>query len=250
MRTPFIAGNWKMHTTLDSALELASEVQRLVSQVRTVEVALIPPFPFLAPLAKKLAGTRIALGAQDLHPEPKGAFTGAVSAAMLTSVGCTYAVCGHSERRAIFGDDDATVNRKVKATLGAGLVPIFCVGETKDERQGGQTIARIEAQLTGGLEGIGPEQAGALVIAYEPVWAIGTGLTATPAQAQDVHAFVREWIGRRYGDAIAAGMRIQYGGSVKPDNVDELMACPDIDGALVGGASLDASSFARIVKFQ
>lgn len=250
MRTPIMAGNWKMFTTLDEAQELASEVRRLTSQVRDVDIVLIPPFPFLAPLAKKLEGSRVALGAQDLWPEPKGAFTGAVSAPMLASVGCRYAICGHSERRAIFGDDDALVNRKVKATLGAGLLPILCVGETGDERRAGQTITRIEAQLAGGFEGISADQAATMVVAYEPVWAIGTGDTATPAQAQDVHAFVREWLGRRFGESIAQGMRIQYGGSVKPDNVDELMACKDIDGALVGGASLVAASFARIVKFE
>ncbi|GMV40243.1 MAG: triosephosphate isomerase [Myxococcales bacterium] len=250
MRTPIIAGNWKMHTTLDEALELGSEVRRLTSQVRSVEVVLIPPFPYLAPLGKRLEGSRIALGAQDLWPEPKGAFTGAVSAPMLASVGCRYALCGHSERRAIFGDGDALVNRKVKATLAAGLLPILCVGETRDERRAGQTNARIEAQLTGGLEGVSAEQAATMVVAYEPVWAIGTGDTATPGQAQDVHAFVREWLGRRFGDSVAQAMRIQYGGSVKADNVDELMACKDIDGALVGGASLVASSFARIVKFE
>jgi triosephosphate isomerase len=250
MRTPIIAGNWKMYKTLDEATELASEVRRLTSQARGVEIVLIPPFPFLASVAHKVEGSRITVGAQDLWPEPEGAFTGAVSAKMCKSVGCTYVVCGHSERRAIFGDDDALVNRKVKAALAAGLVPILCVGETKDERKAGQTEARIEAQVRLGLQGIPAEQVAGLVIAYEPVWAIGTGETASPNQAQDVHAFIREWLGSSYGDQIAGAVRIQYGGSVKPDNVDELMACPDIDGALVGGASLKAESFARIVKFE
>ena len=250
MRTPIIAGNWKMYKTLGEALELATEVRRLTSMVRDTEVVLIPPFPYLAPLAKKLEGSRIALGAQDVYPESWGAFTSAVSAPMLQSVGVRYVVCGHSERRAVFGDDDATVSRKVQATLAAGLVPILCVGETKDERRSGQTQTRIETQVRVGLSGLTPDQVAGLVIAYEPVWAIGTGDTATPSQAQDVHAFIREWLGTNVGEAVAQKVRIQYGGSVKPDNVDELMACPDIDGALVGGASLKPDSFARIVKFE
>jgi triosephosphate isomerase len=248
-RRPFIAGNWKMHLDLDGAKALASEVVRLCNQVRDRDIALIPSFPFLAPVADKLRDSRIALGAQDCHTEVKGAFTGAVSTDMLRSVGCAWVLCGHSERRHVFGDTDAVVHAKLRRVLASGMGPILCIGETQAERRGGRTTEVLRTQLTGALDGLDEVSMRKVVIAYEPVWAIGTGDTATPAQAQDAHAFVREWLANAFGDSLAKSIRIQYGGSVKADNAAELMACPDVDGALVGGASLDAGSFAQIVKF-
>jgi triosephosphate isomerase len=250
MRTPIIAGNWKMHTELSGALELASDVRRLTEQVRSVEVALIPPFPFLDAVRKRLEGSRVKLGAQDCHQEEKGAYTGAISIGMLSSVGCHYVLAGHSERRTVFGDDDQTVNQKLRSILTGGLHPILCIGETAEERTSGQTEEVIQRQLVEGLFGVTGNEMANVVIAYEPVWAIGTGETATPGQAQDVHAFIRQLLERAYDLNVSQETRIQYGGSVKPDNVDELMGCPDIDGALVGGASLKADSFTRIVKFN
>jgi len=250
MRTPIIAGNWKMHTELSGALELAADVRRLTEQVRSVEVALIPPFPFLDAVRKRLEGSRVKLGAQDCHHEEKGAYTGAISVGMLSSVGCHYVLAGHSERRTVFGDDDQTVNQKLRSILAGGLHPILCIGETAEERTSGQTEEVIQRQLVKGLSGVTGNEMANVVIAYEPVWAIGTGETATPGQAQDVHAFIRQLLERAYEQKVSQETRIQYGGSVKPDNVDELMGCPDIDGALVGGASLKADSFTRIVKFN
>ena len=250
MRTPVIAGNWKMNTVLSEALELTMEVRRLTEQARGVEIVLIPPFPFLEPIRKRLEDSKVVLGAQDCYYEDGGAFTGGVSVKMLASVGCHYVLVGHSERRAVFGDDDRTVNQKMRKVLDGGLFPILCVGETAEERRDGQTHTRIEFQLAEGLSGVSAEEMEHVVIAYEPVWAIGTGDTATPGQAQDVHALIRGWLGRTYHEGVAQATRIQYGGSVKPENVDELMGCPDIDGALVGGASLKGDSFARIVRFN
>jgi len=250
MRTPIIAGNWKMHTELSGALELASDVRRLTEQVRSVEVVLIPPFPFLDAVRKRLEGSRVKLGAQDCHHEAKGAYTGAISVGMLSSVGCHYVLAGHSERRTVFGDDDQTVNQKLRSILAGGLHPILCIGETAEERTSGRTEEVIQRQLQKGLSGVTGNEMANVVIAYEPVWAIGTGETATPGQAQDVHAFIRQLLERAYEPNVSQETRIQYGGSVKPDNVDELMGCLDIDGALVGGASLKADSFTRIVKFN
>ena len=232
------------------ALALASDVRRLTEQVRSVEVSLIPPFPFLDAVRKRLEGSRVKLGAQDCHHEEKGAYTGAVSVGMLSSVGCHYVLAGHSERRTIFGDDDRIVNHKLRSILSGGLHPILCIGETAEERSSGQTEEVIQRQLLEGLSEVTEMEMAKIVIAYEPVWAIGTGETATPSQAQDVHAFIRRLLERTYDQRVSQETRIQYGGSVKPDNVDELMGCPDIDGALVGGASLKADSFARIVKFN
>ncbi len=249
-RRPLIGGNWKCHTVLEEATRLASEVRRRVERYRDVDVVVFPPYPFLAPVARVLDGSRVALGAQDCHDRDRGAFTSAVSAPMIASVGATWVLVGHSERRRVFGDTDEIVAAKLRRALEAGLRPVLCIGETLDEREAGRTHAVLERQLDSALGGLSEEHLGRMALAYEPVWAIGTGRTATPAQAQDAHAFVREWLASRVGSAVAAAMRIQYGGSVKPGNVDELMACPDVDGALVGGASLDAEAFARIVGFR
>lgn len=240
-----------MFTTLAEATELASEIRRLTEQVRDAEIAVFPPFPFLVPVGSKLAGSRIELGAQDCYVTDKGAATGAVSAPMLHSVGCKYVLCGHSERRSIFDESDAVVATKVRRVLDSEMIPVLCVGETAEQRRSGQTTAIVGSQVKQGLGQVRvAEVPQRIVIAYEPVWAIGTGDTATPSMAQDVHAYIRETIAGIWTETVAAEMRILYGGSVKPDNVDGLMACPDIDGALVGGASLDAKSFVRIAKFE
>ncbi len=248
MRTPFVAGNWKMFTTADRARELAAAVARGVNGERGVTVAVCPPFPYLVVVAEAIRDSQVGLGAQDVYPEKEGAFTGEVSPAMLLDVGCRYVIVGHSERRHVLGESDAFINRKLKACLTAGLTAIFCVGETLAEREAGQTEAILNRQLTEGLAGVDPSLARGLVVAYEPVWAIGTGRNATPEQAQEAHAYVRGRIAELLGPALAAGLRIQYGGSVKPDNAASLMAQPDVDGALVGGASLQAESFLAIVR--
>lgn len=246
-RRPFIAGNWKMHTRLDEAVALARAVAEATrASADAVEVAVIPPACFLAPVGAALADTHVGLGAQNVHPEARGAFTGELAGAMLTDVGCRYVLCGHSERRQLFGETSAYVGAKVAAAHRAGLTPILCVGETLDERERGETEAVVTEQLLAGLEGLGAEQVAATVVAYEPVWAIGTGRNATPEQAQAVHAHLRTTLASRAGEETAAAVRIQYGGSVKPDNAAALLGQADIDGALVGGASLDADSFAAI----
>lgn len=249
MRTPVMAGNWKMHCTADEAVVLATElVERLASGVE-VEVIVSPAYPSLIPVREALAGSAIALAAQNIHWEPKGAYTGEVSAEMAKDAGCTHVIIGHSERRALFGETDASVNRKVIAALAMGLTPIVCVGETLTDREAGSTREVVLSQLDGALEGLDDEAIGQLIVAYEPVWAIGTGHTATPAQAQEVHGWIRERLASLAGYGVADSLRILYGGSVKPDNVAELMGQTDIDGALVGGASLKADSFERIVRF-
>jgi len=243
-RQPFIAGNWKMHKTLAEARALARNIRNGAAPGRRAEVALAPPYTALAAVAGELAGSDIRLAAQNAFWEKQGAYTGAISPLMLADVGCHYVILGHSERRQHFGETNHTVNLKLQAVLAAGLRVILCVGETREERESGRTIARVEEQLREGLAGLaaGPE---ALVIAYEPVWAIGTGLTATPDQAQEVHAFIRQELARLLGDG--APYRIQYGGSVTPDNAASLLAQPDIDGALVGGASLKPELFLPII---
>jgi len=243
-RLPFIAGNWKMHKTLAEATALARDIRQGAATGRRAEVALAPPYTALAAVAQELAGSDIRLAAQDAHWEKQGAYTGAISTLMLADVGCHYVIIGHSERRQHFGETNQTVNLKIKAVLAAGLKVILCVGETREERQAGHTIGRVEEQLREGLAGVsaGPES---LVIAYEPVWAIGTGLTATPDQAQEVHAFIRQELSRLLGDG--GPYRLQYGGSVTPANAAELLAQPDIDGALVGGASLKPELFLPII---
>ena len=249
MRTPIIAGNWKMFTVVEEAKALVLALKDLVKDVTNVEVVVCPPFISLQAVKDVLAGSRIGLGAQNVYWEKNGAFTGEISAPMLKSVGCTYVIIGHSERRTYFGETDETVNKRVFAALSEGLKPIVCVGETLEERESGKTFDVIKRQIVGGLANLSVEQMASVVIAYEPVWAIGTGKTATPAQAQEVHAFIRKLLNDIFGQTTAEATRIQYGGSVKPDNATELMSQPDIDGALVGGASLKADSFEKIIKF-
>jgi triosephosphate isomerase len=242
---PLIAGNWKMHKTLGEARDLAREICRGVGGRARPEVVLAPPYTALAAVAGELAGSPVRLAAQDVFWETQGALTGAISAPMLADVGCHYVIIGHSERRQLFGETDHTVNLKLKAALAAKLCPILCVGETRDERQAGQTIHRVGTQLREGLAGLTGMTGANLVIAYEPVWAIGTGLTATPLQAQEVHAFIRQELPQLIG--AGEEIRILYGGSVTPDNAATLLAQPDIDGALVGGASLKAEAFLKII---
>jgi len=248
-RRSFIAGNWKMNKTVAEATTLVRELRGLVSMVRDrVEVAVAPPFTALSPVGKALEDSNILLAGQNCHAEASGAYTGEVSAGMLKEAGCSYVILGHSERRQLFGETDDGVNRKVRAALKAGLLPIICVGETLDEREAGKTLDVVSTQLKGCLSGFSKDEGATFVIAYEPVWAIGTGKVATTRQAQEVHAHIRSLLTSLWGEATAQQVRIQYGGSVKPDNAAELLAQPDIDGALVGGASLKAADFAAIVK--
>ena len=248
-RRPLVAGNWKMNGTLEQASALARAVLQALPASGEVEVALCPPYTALAKVAELIRGTSIRLGAQNVHWEEKGAFTGEVSVPMLQEIGCHYVIVGHSERRQLFGESDSSVQKKTASVLRQGLGAIVCVGETKEVRQQKRTWGLVEQQLSLGLDGIPTEQAKAhLVIAYEPVWAIGTGLNATPVQAQEVHAQIRGWLKGRFGAELAESIRIQYGGSVKPDNAQELMAQPDVDGALVGGASLDVKQFIAIIE--
>jgi triosephosphate isomerase len=249
-RKPIIAGNWKMHMTVPEAAELIHGIIPSCKDNTDVEVVVAPPFTAILAVAVMLKETGIKVAAQNMHHEPKGAFTGEVSAGMLVDAGCEYVIIGHSERRQYFHETDESVNMKLAAALDAGLTPIVCVGETLAEREGGKAFEVIERQLVGGLRDIGPKQMEKTVLAYEPVWAIGTGKTATPAEAQEVHAFIRAWLVKTHGEGVASAVRIQYGGSVKPDNVKELMAKEDIDGALVGGASLKADSFAALVNYK
>jgi triosephosphate isomerase len=249
-RVPFIAGNWKMNKTVGEALDLVRQMKASMQDIQGVEVAVAPPFTALYAVSKELEGSFIRLAAQNLFWEEKGAFTGEVSSLMLKEVGCHYVILGHSERRQFFGDVDETVNRKIKAALGQGLKVIFCIGETLKERDGGKTFSIIERQAMGGLKDIKEEEMKRIVIAYEPVWAIGTGKTATPQQAEEVHRFIRERLERLYSRKVAEEVRIQYGGSVTPENIKGLMDQENIDGALVGGASLKADTFSKIVRFK
>jgi triosephosphate isomerase (TIM) len=248
MRRSIVAGNWKMYKTRDEALNLALGLISRVSDARSVDVVICPPFTALPAVGEILEGSGLLLGAQNMHPEPEGAYTGEIAAAMLLPLGVRYVILGHSERRQYFGEQDAYINLKVKSALAAGLVPILCVGETLQQRESGETETVVGRQLEKGLHEAGPESPNNLVIAYEPVWAIGTGVHAAPQQAQEVHAYIRARLTEFFGAEAAGHMRICYGGSVKPDNAAELMRQPDIDGALVGGASLAADDFARIVK--
>jgi triosephosphate isomerase len=249
MRTPLIAGNWKMYKTEAQAADTARRLAAAVADVTTVEVMVAPPFTALSAVSREVSGTVIRLGAQNLFWETEGAFTGEIAPGMLTAIGCTYVIVGHSERRQYFGETDETVNRRVGAALAAGLIPVFCVGETEAQRDAGETFSVLDKQVGIGLQGVSLKNPGELVVAYEPVWAIGTGKTATRQQAQDVHRHLRDWLAQRFDSETAEGIRILYGGSVKPGNASELMAMPDIDGALVGGASLDADVFSQIVRF-
>lgn len=247
MRKKFVAGNWKMYTTTAAAAQLAAEVARGVSDDR-VRVAVCPPYPYLARVADALKSSRVTLGAQNVYPEKEGAFTGEVSPGMLLDVGCQYVIVGHSERRHVLHEEDEFINRKVRAALAAGLTVILCVGEKLQEREDGHTEDILEKQLYAGLAGLLDEDLGRVVIAYEPVWAIGTGKNATPEQAQQAHAFLRGRIKAKFSARVAADLVIQYGGSVKPENAATLLSQPDVDGALVGGASLKADQFLAIVR--
>jgi triosephosphate isomerase len=249
-RIPLLAGNWKMHGTRAEAKALAGTLAASVGDVTGREVLIAPPFTALDAAREAIAGTRILLGAQNVHGADKGAYTGEISAAMLEEAGCTHVIIGHSERRQYYCETDAGVNARLGGALRARLIPIVCVGETLAEREAGTTMTVIERQVRGGLAGVDSVHHPRIVLAYEPVWAIGTGRTATPHQAQEVHLAVRNLVAELAGPVVASGVRILYGGSVKPDNIDALMAQPDIDGALVGGASLDAVAFARIVQFE
>jgi len=246
-RRPFIVGNWKMFKTISEAREAVTLLRAAVRDLGGVDCGVAPPFPALAVAADILEGSGIALAAQDLYPEDEGAYTGEVSAPMIAAAGADHVILGHSERRHIFGEDDEFIARKVKAALQHELTPILCVGETQAQRETDETVAVVTSQLRGGLSELRGSDLSRLVVAYEPVWAIGTGLTATPEMAQQVHALIRDFLGDLLGATVAAQVRIQYGGSVKPDNAGDLLAQPDIDGALVGGASLDPDSFAAIV---
>ncbi|MGB4781694.1 triose-phosphate isomerase [Candidatus Methylomirabilis sp.] len=248
MRIPLIAGNWKMYKTSSEAIVLAEAVVKALSMPDETQVVVCPPFTALAAVGQIVAGSRIGLGAQDMHWAKEGAYTGEVSAEMLWDIGCRYVIVGHSERRQYFGETDESVNRKSLTALASGLTPIICVGETLFEREAGHAHAVVEAQLKGALSGLTPEQVQGLIFAYEPVWAIGTGKTATPSQAEEMHAHIRRTIALLFGTEIAQGVRVLYGGSVKPDNAKELLGRSEIDGALVGGASLQADSFAAIAK--
>jgi len=249
MRTLLIAGNWKMNPAARSeAVALAEAVKAGVGQVAEVHIVLCPPGVFLAEVDSVLDGSPIGLGAQNMHWEPGGAYTGEVSAAMLVDAGCTHVILGHSERRHGLGETDVQVNLKLHAALAARLIPIVCLGETKDQRLSDETERVLLSQLGGSLAGLSAEQMAGTVLAYEPVWAIGTGLTATPEQAQAAQALIRRWLAQQFGEATAARVVVQYGGSVKADNAALLLACPDIDGALVGGASLKAGDFLAIIR--
>jgi triosephosphate isomerase len=247
-RRPIIAGNWKMHKTITEALALVMEIKEAMAGLDGVEVVVCPPFTALAQAAEALKGTDIAVGAQNVYWEDRGAYTGEVSPVMLRDAGCRYVIIGHSERRQYFGETDEKVNRKLKAVLNHGLTPIMCVGETLAEREAGITEKVVRTQTGAGLAALTGEQVAGMVIAYEPVWAIGTGKTASDEDAQQVISFIRNIVKELYGPVAAGRVRIQYGGSVKPENAAGLMAKPDIDGALVGGASLEAASFMGIVR--
>ena len=249
-RIPVMAGNWKMNKTVDEAVELVRQLKASISGVKGVEVIVAPPFTALYAVQRELKDSLIHLAAQNLFWEEKGAFTGEVSPQMIREVGCEYVIIGHSERRQLFGETDESVNRRIKAALGQGLKPIFCIGETLKEREDGKTFSVIERQIEGGLKSLGEKEVLTITIAYEPVWAIGTGKTATPQQAQEVHRFIREKSGRLYSKDVAEKIRIQYGGSVTPENIKGLMDQQDIDGALVGGASLKPETFSKIVRFR
>lgn len=248
MRKPIIAGNWKLNNTIPEAVELTTAIKELVSNISDVEIIVAPTFTALAAVYDVIDDTNISLAAQDVYWENSGAFTGEVSASMLKDAGCEYVIIGHSERRQYFAETNESVNLKVKAALSNDLKPIVCVGEQLKDREAGNTQKVIENHVSGGIKSLSAEDILSCVIAYEPVWAIGTGKTATPDQAQEVHAYIRQLISNAYNEEVASQIRIQYGGSVKPENASELMRQTDVDGALVGGASLQAESFANIVK--
>jgi len=248
MRQIFIAGNWKMNMTAQSCKEWAEQLLPKAAQHERLALAVCPPFPYLSLMAELLANSPVSLGAQNMYFEPKGAFTGEVSAAMLLDVGCKYVIVGHSERRHVLGEPDSLIRRKVRAAIEAGLTPILCVGELLEERDRGETQGVVTAQLCSALAGLSPEQVSQIVIAYEPVWAIGTGRTATPEQAEEVQSHIRKWLTEQYGSELAERLVIQYGGSVNAGNASSLLSQPNVDGLLVGGASLKPAEFAGIIE--
>jgi len=248
MRHPFIAGNWKMFKTVHDTVVYVKEFRSLVKDIEDVEIVLAPPFTAIHAAAEAARNSNVGISGQDLHWEKEGAFTGAVSGPMVREAGAEYVIIGHSERRQYFGETDASVNRKLRAALGAGLIPIVCIGERLDEREKNDTLTVLDRQIKDGFDGITGDQVGALVIAYEPVWAIGTGRTATAAQAQEAHAHIRQRLRQWFGAPAADECHVIYGGSVKPDNTRDLVGQPDVDGALVGGASLDIKSFFDIIR--
>jgi triosephosphate isomerase len=244
-----MAGNWKLNKTPNETIVFVEEIKPLLAGVEDVEIVICPPFTSLNVATYLTKKSNIKVGAQNLYWEKSGAFTGEVSGEMIRELGCDYVIIGHSERRQYFGETDQMVNKKILAAFGAGLIPIVCVGETLQEREAGQVEAVISTQVREGLQGLNAREHGKIVIAYEPVWAIGTGKTATPAQANEVHTLIRKCLSEIFGE-VAQDIRIQYGGSVKPENVKELMAQPDIDGALIGGAALKAESFEKLVEYK
>ena len=248
MRRPIIAGNWKMNKTIEEAVSIAVGLKRKFYTFSEADIVICPPFTALSKVHDQILDSSIMLGAQDMHWEESGALTGEISPGMLKDVGCRYIITGHSERRTIFGETDEDVNKKLKVILKHGMIPIMCIGEQLDERDNGMMLEVLEKQLTRDLKGLTKEQAVRIIIAYEPIWAIGTGRTATPQQSQEAHKYIRDFIERLYDRDTAVRIRIQYGGSVKPDNIAQLMAQEDVDGALVGGASLDVNSFTEIVE--
>ncbi|MBV5341378.1 MAG: triose-phosphate isomerase [Deltaproteobacteria bacterium] len=250
MRTPVIAGNWKLFKTIGESVALVNELKQLVANIHDVEIVVAPVFTALSRVSDAVEGSNVRLAAQDCYWEEEGAFTGEVAPKLLKDAGCSHVIIGHSERRQFFGETDLTVNKKARAAIAAGLTAIVCVGEMLTDRESGQTFSVIETQIQGSLAGLAADDFTHVIIAYEPVWAIGTGKTASDAQAQEVHLFIRQLIARLFNQEVADAVRILYGGSVKPENVKGLMSQPDIDGALVGGASLKADSFAAIAAFN
>jgi len=248
MRKLFIVGNWKMNLSLAEGVSLANEIKLKSKDLKNVDSGICPPFVFLSDIKKAIEGSNVCLGAQNMHDKENGAYTGEVSGQMLKETGCTHVIIGHSERRHVFGETNAFINDKLKTSISIGISPIFCVGEKLDEREAGKTTDVIECQLREGLDGISGDDIRKITIAYEPVWAIGTGKTASPEQADEVHAFIRGYLSKGYGGEVADVVIIQYGGSVKPDNVVALLSQKDIDGALVGGASLKADSFVQMLE--
>jgi triosephosphate isomerase len=247
MRLPVLAANWKMFKTSHDTLAYVRELSALAKSVSGAEIVVAPPFPFLMTAAEAARNTGIGIAAQNLYFEPEGAFTGEVSAAMVKDAGAGYVIIGHSERRRLFGETDASVNRKTRAAIAADLVPIVCIGETLEERERGDTLPVLDRQIREGLDGLTPAEIGALIIAYEPVWAIGTGKNATPAEADEAHRHIRTRLSSQFSSEAAEACRVLYGGSVKPDNIAALRALPDVDGALIGGASLEVGSFFKII---
>lgn len=249
-RKPLIAGNWKMYKTVPEAVETAQSLVAAISAEPKVDIMIAPSFTCLYAVHQIIKDSTVGLGAQDLYWEAEGAFTGEISAPMLVSSGCHYVIIGHSERRQYFGETDEAINKKIAAALQNNLIPVFCVGETDGQREANQTFSVLDKQMEKGLEGFSSNGIQSLVLAYEPVWAIGTGKTATKQQAQEVHEYLRQWLEKSFGNDLAKNIRILYGGSVKPGNIQDLMEMPDVDGALVGGASLEADMFTQIIQYE